>query len=138
MSSKINWIELDYDTRWKLRRNQPIKPQSIDTYIENAKKKYHEDMKEYEESNDIDCQYTNLNKKGINGALNDIKDRRQIYDDIKNDIPDELNNLGHIEGLFVHVDNVRYIYKNHNKNPPQWFTQKYGHLYEDQLLKLEI
>ena len=36
--------------------------------------------------------------------------------------------------LFTHVDNIRYIYDNDGAALPEWYRDKYGHLFENKLL----
>jgi hypothetical protein len=114
---------MDYETQWA-RQQKP----RLELYIENAKKKYYEDIKMYEVESDLSYKIENI-IDSINMSLNDINDRRQIYSDIVNEIPGAIDSNFNLHALFYHVDNIRYIYSEYKKDPPQWYTHKYGKFY---------
>ena len=102
------------------------------------------------ESKSIDiekCPNINLKLKKIASELNkfiisngrfcleDENDQLDILHDIYNNDLFSMNDSivipKTLTGLFVHVDNIRYIYK--GRNIPKWFVKKYGNLFEHPL-----
>ena len=65
------------------------------------------------------------------GRLINVQDQIKIIEDIKNNLANSHRILKDKEdGLFMHVDNIRYVFKCENKECPRWFSAKYGHLFK--------
>lgn len=63
--------------------------------------------------------------------LLDTQDRIQIIDEMKRDLSDEnfSEYTRSLKSLFTHVNNINYVYKKENLKCPQWYSDKYGHLF---------
>ena len=57
-------------------------------------------------------------------ALTSLEDKVRIIEDMMRDFGGESCFL--YCGMFSHIDNIRFVYKQHNKECPKWFVEKYN------------
>ena len=73
-----------------------------------------------------DIDYSNKNNEC---ALTSKEDRIKILGNMLVDFGFRLTKKYMSEGLFFHVDNIRYAYEQNKCPCPEWFVEKYGKLF---------
>ena len=64
-------------------------------------------------------------------SLYDVHDQHRINEDMKKDLPSCVYKhytcgRNGFNGIFHHVDNIRYVYNESGLSVPEWFKEKYG------------
>lgn len=58
------------------------------------------------------------------------EEHQRIINEMYHDMGDNIQHaMCNVFGLLTHADNVRYVYQLHGKTPPDWYCEKYQHLF---------
>ena len=101
----------------------------VDSYIQF-------EVKEIEKEIEIKKELISRLKRGSSikyneNGVSDVDDQKKIiYDMYRNLDEDKFEAFSdRCPPMFMHADNVRYCYNENNMKEPEWFSEKYGHIY---------
>ena len=114
---------------------KPIPPVATTVRIPDYKLLYEDLLKQNEEASRV-LSISKLRIYELEGqikqsitSLSNRDHQIRILEDIKKDITPDEQKLVDMNGLFHHVDNIRYLYELVGKTVPHWYVNLYGHFF---------
>jgi uncharacterized protein (DUF342 family) len=125
---------VEYEEKINKYEEKIAKLQSKLSNIELLKEKIESNKISKDDESDDD--QDEIDNNGVNYKhfiLKNIADRKRILENMQNDLPEKNFKVHTIknQGLFGHVDNIRFVYNECGLECPKWYVKKYGHMFQE-------